>query len=127
MCTWIDSEKDSKGNSIHSVTNSISWGNFSNTTGNAQYDIDGTTKISGVKQTTGKSEYWKAKNIYDFAGNTWEWTAEKRIDDDYLSHYIIRGSSYAHNGSDMPTSYRDNYTSSFVYFTLAFRIVLYVM
>ena len=50
---------------------SSSWGNYSNSTGNAK--IDGK---SGSKQDTGFSEYWKANNIYDLAGNHWEWTQE---------------------------------------------------
>ena len=50
--------------------NSSSWGNYSNSTGNA--DVDG----AGSKQDTGFSEYWKANNIYDLAGNCIEWTTE---------------------------------------------------
>ena len=51
-------------------TNSGSWGNYSDSTGNAGIGI-------GSLQKTGKSEYWKANNIYDFAGNAIEWTQEK--------------------------------------------------
>ncbi len=51
-------------------TNSSSWGNYANSTGDA-------TTNKGAKQTTGKSEYWKANNIYDLAGNVTEWTQEK--------------------------------------------------
>ena len=50
---------------------SSSWGNYSDSTGNAK--IDGK---SGSKQDTGFSEYWKANNIYDLAGNCREWTQE---------------------------------------------------
>ena len=42
-------------------TDSNSWGNFN----------------SSTKQKTGASEYWKANNIYDLAGNVAEWTQEK--------------------------------------------------
>ena len=51
-------------------TNSCSWGNYDNSTGNA-------TTNSRLKQKTGKNEYWKANNIYDLAGNVTEWTQEK--------------------------------------------------
>ena len=50
-------------------TNSSSWGNYSDSTGAA-------TTNSGTKQTSGKNEAWKANNIYDLAGNCWEWTQE---------------------------------------------------
>ena len=51
-------------------TNSCSWGNYDNSTGNAATN-------SRLKQKTGKNEYWKANNIYDLAGNVTEWTQEK--------------------------------------------------
>ena len=51
-------------------TNSWSWGNYDNSTGNAATN-------SGSLQKTGTSEYWKANNIYDLAGNVHEWTQEK--------------------------------------------------
>ena len=51
-------------------TDSRSWGNYNNSTGDAEAN-------SGSKQNTGYSEYWKANNIYDLAGNVYEWTQEK--------------------------------------------------
>ena len=51
-------------------TDSSSWGNFSDSQGNAA--VDG----YGTKQITGYSEFWKANNIYDLAGNCFEWTQE---------------------------------------------------
>ena len=122
VCAWIQSETDSDGNVIHDVTNSTSWGNYNNTTGNAQYDTDGTTKISGSKQTAGYSEYWKAKNIYDIAGNTSEWTGEI-----YSSYRIRRGSNYNNLGSTYPASYRGRNNPSDTNVNVSFRIVLYVM
>ena len=51
-------------------TNSSSWGNSGNSTGDAAI-------YSGSKQLTGTSEYWKANNIYDLAGSVREWTQER--------------------------------------------------
>ena len=57
----------------YNIKDSRSWGNYANSTGNAE--IDG----YGKKQDTGFSEIWKANNIYDFAGNCWEWTQEANV------------------------------------------------
>jgi len=53
----------------YNVADSTTWGNHSNSTGLAATG-------SGAKRTTGYSEAWKACNIYDLAGNVWEWTIE---------------------------------------------------
>ena len=64
VCSWL------KQSGFDTDSNSSSWGNYSNSSGNA--DIEG----AGSKQDTGFSEYWKANNIYDLAGNCREWTQE---------------------------------------------------
>ncbi len=77
---------------------SSSWGNFSASTGDALVD-------SGEEQTTGYSEYWKANNIYDIAGNVWEWTKEEcSVGGQYR---IIRGGFYYYNGDRYPVAYRE--------------------
>ena len=63
VCSWLEQ-------SGFDINDSSSWGNYEDSSGNA--DIDG----AGSKQDTGFSEYWKANNIYDLAGNCWEWTQE---------------------------------------------------
>lgn len=57
---------------------SSSWGNYNNSTENAK--VEG----AGSKQNTGFSEYWKANNIYDLAGNCYEWTQEA-----YSTYYRV--------------------------------------
>ena len=49
--------------------NSTDWGNYNDSTGVAQNN-------SGILQTSGKNEEWKANNIYDLAGNEDEWTQD---------------------------------------------------
>ncbi len=99
LCTgacWdsmLDFIKDSK----HSVTDSTKWGNYSNsetfeiTRGSyAVYDTSNYTlgsfnnvgskyskmKDTSILLTTGATERNCSKNIYDVAGNCWEWTTE---------------------------------------------------
>ena len=56
----------------HNIKDSRSWGNYMDSTDAAAVD-------SGAVQTCGKNEAWKAKNIYDLAGNVYEVTMEKFI------------------------------------------------
>ena len=94
-----------------SVTDSTSWGNYSDD------PVDG----DNGKKTAGFKEEWKAKNIYDLAGNTWEWTGEN-----YSTYRINRGGSYLSVGSTYPASYR-NGSPSHTNDLISFRLSLYVM
>ncbi len=71
-------------------------------------------------KATGASGY-KRMNIYDFAGNQWEWTLEhatSRSD----SPCAIRGGGYGGSGSDNPASCRTYGSTSN---TFGFRVSLY--
>ena len=59
-------------------TDSSKWGNYNNyNSANSYSNVDeGYVSGAGLKQDTGYSEYWKANNIYDLAGNCFEWTQE---------------------------------------------------
>ena len=83
-------------------TNSTTWGNYRNSTGDAATD-------SGIRQNTGASEYWKANNIYDLAGNVWEWTQEKYSTGTSRAH---RGGVYDDDGDNFPVAYRDHGSES---------------
>ena len=85
---------------------SSTWGNYNNynaannyTEGTAGYE-----KNAGLPQNTGSSENWKANNIYDLAGNCYEWTQEASN----TNHRAVRGGYYSYNGSDSPASRRIN-------------------
>ncbi len=70
--------------------------------------MDGTTQKYGSKQATGYSEYWKANNIYDLAGNCWEWTQEAYDTDSRAS----RGGVYYKDSSSCPASGRYDYNAN---------------
>ena len=74
---------------------SSSWGNYSNSTGAAATD-------SGSKQPSGTNEAWQANNIYDLAGNCWEWTQEAS----YTRYRVVRAGGYDGSGSYLPASHR---------------------
>ena len=85
---------------------SSTWGNYNNynaannyTEGTAGYE-----KNAGSPQNTGSSENWKANNIYDLAGNVWEWTQEA----DDTNYRAGRGGNWSSFGSSFPASGRSN-------------------
>lgn len=105
-------------NSEYNVDDSGAWGNHSNSVSPANvYGF-------GSKQVTGYSDKWKAKNIYDLAGNIWEWTTEEiQIIEDEISG-IYRGGDFYGTSTFSPASYR---MGDFRYAgSPGFRIVLYV-
>ena len=92
---------------------STTWGNYGNATfeitkgkystdyGDTFTEVNGTyTKSSynSVILTTGATERNSVLNIYDLAGNEWEWTLEKSTYTDYPSVY--RGGGHYHTGSN---------------------------
>ena len=81
---------------------SSTWGNYKNynTANNYTEGTEGYEKNAGSKQNTGSSENWKANNIYDLAGNCWEWTQEAGSTDGRA----YRGGYYNGYGSSYPAS-----------------------
>ena len=112
-CKWIKDSLKSINESA-SLTNSRYYGNYSNSLAPANEN-------SGTKRTAGFSENWKTKNIYDLAGNVWEWTSEANS-----SLFIFRGGSYLSDGSDNPVSFRNNYSASHTNVNIGFRLRLYI-
>ena len=119
-------------------TDSKTIGNYNNnlwniTNVNAKYSTDyGSNfrtcpypKISNesVLLTTGADDFFSLMNIYDIAGNVWEWTLEKDSNLSYPCAY--RGGCCNYDGSVYPASYRTSYTTSNNYYNLGFRISLY--
>ncbi len=101
------------------ITDSRSWGNF--------YDSIAPANVTGykTKQVAGYSEMWKANNIYDLAGNTWDWTSEI-----YGATRVCRGGvHYASGGGYAPAAYRGNDYPSVTNASvcLSFRVVLYII
>ena len=112
-CNFIANKGDKKD-----ITNASSWGNYFTSTGNAKVVVteNGTeTKKYGSRQNTGYSEYWKANNIYDFAGNCMESTQETNSTSYRVSrggYYGDFGSSYAAFNCGYPYDDNDSYRSS---------------
>ena len=83
------------------------------------FDTDG----DGVLLTTGATLRNSKMNIYDLAGNEWEWTLGKSISDSSPS--IIAGGLYDYPGYVCPASHRGEYSKSGSSYEFTFRPALY--
>ena len=113
---WDTTMKWLYANNIN-INNSISWGNYANSIAPANTGNYRPNRL----QNSGSNENWKAKNIYDLAGNLSEWSSEKNNSEAY-----IRSTDYKHKGSVGPASYRMAASTQYGYPNVGFRVVLYI-
>ena len=112
-CKWLKEHN-------YDINNSSAWGNYSDSVSPA----NGGNYEQNNKKNTGSNENWKANNIYDLAGNCYEWTQEVYS----TPSRAHRGGTYNSNGSDCPASIRNTYyfpDHSYVR-SLASRASLYI-
>lgn len=91
-------------------SNSTTFGNYNNATfsyiaKDAEQSVETKTKETskGVLIPTGSAEYTKTNNIYDMAGNVWEWTTEAYSTDGR----VCRGGGYDSGGGSPMASRGD--------------------
>ena len=117
---------------------STTWGNYSNATfeitkgkystddGRTFIPVEGTyTKATNsyVLLTTGATQRNSVLNIYDLAGNEYEWTLEKSTLTGSPS--VSRGGCYYVVGSGLPASHRYSNTTSDSLYYISFRPALW--
>ena len=93
---------------------STSWGNYYNATFEYVNSSGSTTTKNGNSSTripTGSSEYTKANNIYDLAGNVRDWTMEA-----YGTYYrVLRGGGCGNSGTSGPAGSRGSDVPTYSY------------
>ena len=136
VCKFLEVKSGFKISDINS--NSSNWGNYNNTekaitSVKAKQSTDNGMNwksITGVKPansstilSSGASEETNKMNIYDLAGNEWEWTLEKTLDSKYPCSN--RGGSYNLEGVGYPVANRSNIGIADSSQNLSFRATFY--
>ena len=107
IMTWIDSAyKTGTCNSTSFVVNSTNKGYYNQSS----------------ETTIGSNSNYSIKNIYDLAGNVYEWTMESC---DTVAR-VLRGGDNYDSGTDGPASYRTNFDPDFSGQDIGFRPALYL-
>ncbi len=119
-------------------TDSTDWGNYYNktyeiTNTSAKYSTDDGASFTSapcnktasgyVILTTGAYDNFSKYNIYDLAGNVWEWTLERTSSTSGPCAY--RGGDSYSAGSIDPASYRVNFFPTRSGYDVGFRCSLY--
>ena len=104
---------------------STSWGNYYNATFeyvNSSGSTATKNENSSTRIPTGSAEYTKANNIYDLAGNVYDWTMEAISTNDR----VYRGGYCNGNGDDVPADYRGSYSPASSNYYYGCRSALYI-
>ncbi len=121
------------------LKDSTSWGNYKSNiwtieNANASYYSNNTwtafsseenkktNTSNGLLLTTGASNDFAAKNIYDIAGNCLEWTMETRSSD----KRTLRGGYFTYDGSSYPANSRGSNGPGECSYAVSFRPALYI-
>ncbi|MBO4293441.1 MAG: SUMF1/EgtB/PvdO family nonheme iron enzyme, partial [Clostridia bacterium] len=99
--------------------------------GNYTNETSGSSFTTRLELSTGASDDYSLNNVYDMAGNFWEWTTEvgKRNSTSATAtkYAVYRGGCFNSSGSSIPVIYRNAYYSaSYTHIAFGFRPVLYL-
>lgn len=114
------------------LVNSYAWDSTCNWIRNTGSNIDDSTPYGNYQNSsdglnrvleTGSNERWKVNNIYDMAGNAWEYTTEEY--GEHEKYHIGRGGGYWNYGNLYPISTRGTSEDSSD-LSIGFRVVMYL-
>ena len=78
---------------------------------------------NGILLTTGGTEQSKVMNIYDIAGNVYEWTLEKTSNT--YDQCVARGGLFNDTGSYRPAADHDGNSSGHSFYSIGFRVSIF--
>ena len=115
MCHFLEDEVD--------ISDSRSYGNYQDS-----IFLDEQQGDHGLVENTGSNDIWMVKNIYDVAGNVWEFTNTRYN----TNNYVYKGGAFNNNGSERPVTYFGSWGGSDWWMqsngnnNIGFRVRLYI-
>ena len=110
---WMKDEPNLTGGKYVQDSTGMGW--YSN-----NYEKGNPNHVTGIDVDSKKSNC--IKNIYDLAGNVWEWTMESNG----TLNRVYRGGRYDYLGSIIPASYRSSSSPSVSSSSFGFRVTLFL-
>ena len=105
VCNWL---RETGTN----IDDSVQYGNYQNSPNGLRRVVE-----------TASNERWQTNNIYDMAGNVWEYTTEES--GEHEKYHVGRGGGHWNDGDKYPISSRAE-TSDGSNLDIGFRVVLYL-
>ncbi len=114
------------------LVNSYAWDTICTWLRNCGINIDDSTEIGNYQNNvdnqkkivaTGSNEKWKTNNIYDMAGNAWEYTTEEC--GEHEKYHMGRGGGFWNEGHVYPISSRGQSEDN-ANLAIGFRVVMYL-
>lgn len=149
MLNYMSDEKNksltnaSNANNYTDLKANSYWGNYNADNGNVKFTVGqgryiAVNSSNGIEsgsftvadssyhygiRTTGSTDSFRKRNLYDVAGNLWEWTEESVSSSSY---YMLRGGCFLHAFASHPACYRAYDAASNTSADFGFRPALYI-
>lgn len=134
VCKFMEQSKQITKYEI--ITDSVTWGNYQDAEfsmlSGYYWESNTYVEVSGIYNkskegskfiSTGSSDRNKVLNIYDFAGNEWEWVLGKSSN--ATAQFIRRGGEANYVGTECPAIQAGSDNMQKLYFSRSFRVALY--
>ena len=111
------------------ASDSTSWGNYRNNSFKYYTNTSKSTATKSANSTTripsGAYDGANANNVFDLAGNVWDWTCES-YGSGTGSYRSYRGGYYGLYGSSVPAANRNSNSPNYSYNNVGLRCALYI-
>ncbi len=125
-CTWGNYNAKTEGVTFETGRGRYATVDSGNGSMTSAFQLSDDQHHYGIR-TTASTEGVKKNNLYDIAGNLWEWTQEAAYLNNAAESYMNRGGGFYRAYSSGPACYRNCSTATYTGTCVGFRPALYIM